>query len=225
MQLQALPTTYVVRHGETAWSVSGQHTGRTDLPLTARGEQDAVRLGARLRGLTFADVFTSPLQRAARTCALAGFGAVAKIDPDLREWDYGRYEGLRTAQIVAERPGWELFRDGCPEGETPEQVGKRVDRVTDRLREVRGDVLLFSSGHVLRALAARWLGLEVAFGRFLLLSTVSVSALGYEHNSSQPVIRLWNEVCQHSTSNTDLAVIGSKSDAFKPPAEIAGAAS
>ena len=190
---EALPVVYLARHGETAWSLSGQHTGRTDLPLTERGEANARALGARLGGLSFAKVFTSPLQRAVRTCELAGFGAVAEIDPDLVEWDYGQYEGRRTAEIHAERPDWQLFRDGCPGGESPNQVGGRADRVVERLRVVKGDVLVFSSGHFLRVFAARWLGLDAAGGRYLLLSTASLSALGYEHHQAEPVIRLWNE--------------------------------
>jgi probable phosphoglycerate mutase len=187
------PIIYLARHGETAWSLSGQHTGLTDLPLTERGERNARRLGERLRGLKIAKVFTSQLQRAARTCELAGFRAAAEVDCDLLEWDYGQYEGRRTVEIHAERPDWQLFRDGCPGGETPAQVGVRADRVVSRVRAVRGDVLLFSSGHFLRVLAARWLGLEPGAGRYFLLSTASLSALGYEHNLSQPVIRLWDE--------------------------------
>jgi broad specificity phosphatase PhoE len=188
-----LPKLYLVRHGETAWSLSGQHTGRTDLPLTERGERNARSLGERLNGLTFAAVLTSPLRRAARTCELAGFGAAAEVDRDLLEWDYGRYEGRRTAEIHAERPDWQLFRDGCPGGESPQQVGVRAERLVNRVRAVRGDVLLFSSGHFLRVFAARWLGLEPGAGRYLLLSTASLSALGYEHDRSEPVIRLWND--------------------------------
>jgi broad specificity phosphatase PhoE len=190
---EALPVIYLARHGETAWSLSGQHTGRTDLPLTERGERNASRLGERLRGLTLARVFTSPLQRAARTCELAGFGTVAEVDGDLLEWNYGDYEGRRTIEIHAERPDWQLFRDGCPSGESPDQVGARADRVVSRVRAIQGDVLLFSSGHFLRVFAARWLGLEPAGGRYFLLSTASLSTLGYEHNLSEPVIRLWNE--------------------------------
>jgi broad specificity phosphatase PhoE len=190
---EALPVIYLARHGETAWSLSGQHTGLTDLPLTERGERNASRLGERLRGLTFARVFTSPLQRAARTCELAGFGAVAAVDGDLLEWNYGYYEGRRTVEIHAERPDWQLFRDGCPGGESPDQVGARADRVVSHVRAIQGDVLVFSSGHFLRVFAARWLGLEPAGGRYFLLSTASLSALGYEHNLSEPVIRLWNE--------------------------------
>jgi len=190
---EVLPVLYVARHGETAWSLSGQHTGLTDLPLTPNGERNARRLGERLKGMTFAGVFTSPLQRAARTCELAGFGAVAEIDPDLVEWNYGQYEGLRSADILAERLDWQLFRDGCPGGESPAQVGERADRVVQRVRAVRGNVLLFSSGHFIRVLAARWLALGPgSAGKYFLVTTASLSALGYEHKLSQPVIRLWN---------------------------------
>ena len=190
---QTLPTIYLARHGETAWSLSGQHTGLTDLPLTEHGERNARQLGNRLSGLAFAKVFTSPLQRAVRTAELAGFTAVAEVDRDLLEWNYGDYEGRRTTEIHVERPDWQLFRDGCPGGESPSQVGARADRVVRRIRALEGDVLVFSSGHFLRVLAARWLALEPAAGRFLLLSTASVSALSYEHDLSEPVIRLWND--------------------------------
>ena len=193
---EAFPVLYLARHGETAWSLSGQHTGLTDLPLTERGERNARQLGERLKGLSFAKVFTSPLQRAVRTCELAGFGGAAEVEPGLLEWDYGRYEGRTTADVHRERPGWYLFRDGCPDGESPEQVGARADRVVSRVRAVQGDVLLFSSGQFLRVLAARWLGLPPGAGRYFLLSTASLSALGYEHNLSQPAIRLWDDT-QH----------------------------
>ena len=188
-----LPITYLARHGETAWTLTGQHTGRTDIPLTERGESNARRLGERLKSLTFARVFTSPLRRAVRTCELAGFAAAATVDPDLVEWNYGEYEGRRTAEIRLERPDWQLFRDGCPGGEMPDEVGVRADRMVSRVRAAQGDVLLFSSGHFLRVLAARWLGLEPGAGRFFLLSTASLSALGYEHDLTQPVIRLWDD--------------------------------
>jgi len=197
---EELPIIYLARHGETAWSLTGQHTGLTDLPLTERGERNARQLGERLRGLTFAKVYTSPLQRAARTCELAGFGAVAEVDRDLVEWDYGQYEGRRTAEIRAERPDWLLFRDGCPGGESPAQVSARADRVVSRLRAVQGDVLLFSSGHFIRVLATRWIGLEVtASARRFMLSTASLSAVGYENELARPVIRLWNETNHVST--------------------------
>jgi len=187
------PTVYLARHGETEWSLSGQHTGRTDLPLTARGEANARALGERLAGLSVAKVFTSPLQRAARTCELAGFGALAETMADLVEWDYGDYEGLRTADIHKTRPNWQLFRDGCPNGEMPYEIGARADRVIARLREVEGDALCFSSGHFLRVLAARWITQPPGHGAMLLLSTASLSALSYEHSLDEPAIRLWND--------------------------------
>jgi broad specificity phosphatase PhoE len=189
-----LPVIYLARHGETAWTLTGQHTGLTDLPLTPQGERNAQGLRGRLTDLVFARVFTSPLQRARRTCALAGFGDVAEIDRDLVEWNYGAYEGLRTAEIRAERPDWELFRDGCPGGESPAQVSARADKVVSRVRAVKGDVLLFSSGHFIRVLASRWIGIEPSVNsRFFLLSTASLSAVGYEQDLSRPVIRLWND--------------------------------
>jgi broad specificity phosphatase PhoE len=190
---QSLPIIYLARHGETEWSLSGQHTGLTDLPLTPRGEENAQRLAPRLAHITFARVFTSPLRRASKTCDLAGFGSAAEILPDLVEWNYGAYEGKRTAEIHAERPDWQLFRDGCPNGESPTQVGERADRVIKKVRAIEGNVLIFSSGHFLRALAARWLGLSASAGAYFLLSTASLSALSYEHNLSEPVIRLWND--------------------------------
>lgn len=187
-----LPVVYLARHGNTAWTHSGQHTGLTDLPLTPDGERNAVRLGERLKGLTFAKVFTSPLQRAARTCELAGFEA-AETDPDLVEWNYGRYEGLTLAQILQQRPDWDLFRDGCPEGELPQQIGERAYRMVQRTRSITGNVLLFSSGHFIRVLTACWLGMGSAGGRFFLLSPASLSALSYEHNLSRPAVRLWDD--------------------------------
>jgi probable phosphoglycerate mutase len=165
----------------------------TDLPLTAQGEVEARQLGERLEGLAFAGVLTSPLQRAVRTCELTGFGSAAQVEPDLLEWNYGTYEGLTSADIRAEHPDWQLFRDGCPGGESPDQVGARADRVARRVRAMQGDVALFSSGHFLRVFAARWLGLEPGAGRYFLLGTASLSAVGYEHGRSEPVIRFWNE--------------------------------
>ena len=188
-----LPLIYLARHGETAWSLTGQHTGLTDLALTDLGERNAQRLGGRLSGIVFERVFTSPLRRARRTCELAGFGAVAEIDPNLLEWNYGDYEGRRSVEIHAERPDWQLFRDGAPGGESPEQVAERADRVVDRLRAVPGNVLIFSSGHFLRVLAGSWIGIEPYEARSLMLSTGSLSVLGYEHNLEQPVIKLWND--------------------------------
>ena len=190
---EALPLVYLARHGETAWSLSGQHTGRTDLPLTGRGEDQARALGERLHGLVFAKVLTSPSQRAVRTCALAGFGATADTDPDLAEWDYGAYEGRRTAEILTERPDWQLFRDGAPGGEVAEQVAARADRAIARIRAVHGNVLVVSSAHISRVLAARWLGLPPSGGRYFFLGTASLSLLGYEHDMTEPIIRLWND--------------------------------
>lgn len=190
----ALPEVYMARHGNTAWTVTGQHTGLTDLPLTPDGERNARKLGERLKGMMFAKVWTSPLQRASRTCELSGFGSVAEADPDLVEWNYGQYEGLTSAQILKERPDWDLFRDGCPGGESPAQIGERADRVVERVRSIPGNVLLFSSGHFIRVLAARWLGLGPGVGaRYFLLNPASLSALSYEHNLSRPVLRLWND--------------------------------
>jgi probable phosphoglycerate mutase len=191
---EVLPVVYLARHGETAWTLSGQYTGFTDLPLTERGERNARRLEERLGGLTFAKVFTSPLQRARRTCELAGFGAVAEIDENLVEWNYGDYEGRHSADVHSERPDWELFRDGCPGGESPAEAAARADRVVSRVCAVPGDVLLFSSGHFIRVIATRWIGLEVtANARRFMLSTASLSAVGYEKELSRPVIRLWND--------------------------------
>jgi broad specificity phosphatase PhoE len=192
-----LPIIYLARHGETAWTLTGQHTGLTDLPLTEAGERNARGLGERLKGLTFAKVFCSPLKRALRTCELAGFGAAAEIDADLVEWNYGDYEGLRGVEIRVKRPEWQLFRDGCPGGESPQQVSLRADRVVSRVRAVQGDVLLFSSGHFIRVLASRWIGIEpTVHARSFMLSTASLCALGYENDLSRSVIRLWNDT-QH----------------------------
>jgi probable phosphoglycerate mutase len=181
---------FVIRHGETAWSLSGQHTGTTDLPLTDNGRRLAERLRSVLAAETFARVFVSPRQRARETCNLAGLGKAAIIDPDLAEWDYGEYEGLTTRQIQDRAPGWMVFRDGCPGGETPEQVGMRVDRVIDRVRAVAGNVALFAHGHVLRVVAARWIGLPVLAGQHFLLDTGTLCVLGDYHDV--PAIRSWN---------------------------------
>ena len=194
---------YLARHGGTAWTLTGQHTGLTDLPLTPRGQEEARSLTRRLHGSTFARVFTSPLQRAVRTCELAGFGAVAETDGDLVEWNYGRYEGLRTVEIQAQRPDWQLFRDGCPGGESPEQAAARADRVVLKARAVAGEVLLFSSGHFLRLLAARWLGMDPDRAGCFVLSTASLSILGYEHGLNEPVIRLWNQVSWEQSESRD----------------------
>ena len=190
---------YLMRHGETAWSLSGQHTGRTDIPLTEQGEQDARKLAERLRAVKFSRVFTSPLQRARRTCELAGLGDVAEVEPDLAEWDYGDYEGQRPVDIRKARPDWNVFRDGCPGGESPAQVSGRADRVIARLRTLEGDIAIFSHGHFGRVLAARWIGLELRQAQHLLLSTASVSILGYEHNVAEvPAIVSWNVTSKES---------------------------
>ncbi|MGQ0698618.1 MAG: histidine phosphatase family protein [Panacagrimonas sp.] len=188
-----LPQVYLVRHGETAWSLSGQATGCTDIALTERGERNAQTLRARLRESSFVEVLTSPLQRARRTAELAGFGERARVDADLAEWDYGAYEGRRTADIRAERPGWTLLGDDCPGGETLSSVGLRADRVIGRLRALDGDALVFAHRDILRVLAARWLGLHAVEARRLYLTTASVSVLGYHHDLDEPVIRLWND--------------------------------
>jgi broad specificity phosphatase PhoE len=188
-----VPKIYLVRHGETAWSLSGQHTSRTDIPLTERGEQQAQRLGEILRRTEFAQIWSSPLQRARRTCEAAGLGSNMRIDPALTEWSYGEYEGVTSAEIRARRPGWNVFRDGCPGGESPEQVSARADQVVGRLRAMDGKIAVFSHGHFLRALAARWIALAVGEGQRLLLQTASLSILSCEHNNpEEPVIALWN---------------------------------
>lgn len=199
--ISAFPSVYLARHGETAWTVTGQHTGRTDLPLTEHGECTARRLWQRLSRLSFAKVLTSPMQRAMRTCELAGFGSVAVVDGDLDEWDYGKYEGRLTADILAEHPGWELFREGCPDGELPREVAERADRVVEQVRAAAEIVLLFSSGHFLRMLAARWTGIESVHARSLMLDTASLSVLGYEHSLSQPAIQLWIDTHHVLTAN------------------------
>ena len=181
----------VVRHGETEWSRAGRHTGRTEVPLTEKGREQAEAVGAALRDRDFALVLTSPLGRALETCRLAGFGDHAQQRGELMEWDYGAYEGRTTAEIREGRPGWTLWRDGVPEGETVGQVGERVDRVLDEVRAADGDALLFAHGHVLRVLTARWLGLEPDAGRLFALDPATLSTLGYERETA--VIQLWNE--------------------------------
>ncbi len=187
------PRVYLARHGETAWTISRQHTGRTDIPLTARGEANARSLGERLKGETFELVCVSPLGRACRTCELAGFSAHARPEADLLEWDYGADEGRTTAEIRTDRPGWYLFRDGCPGGESVDAVGARADRVVARLRAARGRVILFGHGHFFRVLAARWLGLPPGDARYFWLGTAALSILGYEHTLDEPAILLWND--------------------------------
>ena len=180
----------LVRHGETEWSRDGRHTGRTDIPLTAEGRRQAEVLRAPLHAWQFALVLSSPLQRALETCRLAGYGSNAQVRPELMEWDYGRYEGLTTRQILADNPGWSLWRDGAPDGETPADVGRRVDRVVSEVRQTAGDVLIFAHGHVLRVLTARWLDEPPEGGRHYALQTATRSVLSYEHED--PVIIQWN---------------------------------
>jgi broad specificity phosphatase PhoE len=189
----ALPSVYLVRHGETAWSLSRQHTGRTDIPLTERGERDASALRARLQSMRFAAVLSSPLKRARHTAELAGFADRIVNDDDLLEWDYGAYEGLRTSEIRAKQPGWNPFTDGCPGGETVADVGVRADRVIARVRVLRGNSILFAHRDILRVLAARWIALPAVEGRRLYLETASVSVLGYDHDPGEPVIRGLND--------------------------------
>jgi probable phosphoglycerate mutase len=181
---------WLIRHGETAWSLSGAHTGRTDIPLTAMGEERASKIGGRLAGQKFALVLVSPLQRARRTCELAGYGAQAVVTPDLLEWNYGSYEGRTTDEIRSERPGWSLFRDGVPEGETIEEVAVRARRAIERAAAADGDTALFAHGHILRILTACWLGLPPEDARLFALGTAGISTLGYERETR--VITRWN---------------------------------
>lgn len=189
----AMRTLWLLRHGETPWTILGRHTGRTDVPLTPRGERQAGALSHRLTGQTFALVLTSPLLRARQTCRLAGYSSVAELEPDLVEWDYGAYEGRTSAEIHAEQPGWTIWQAGAPGGETPGDVGLRADRVIARALEASGDVALFAHGHLLRVLAARWIGRPPSAGGSVALDTASVSMLGFERE--QRVIRHWNEIC------------------------------
>lgn len=185
------PTVYLARHGETEWSKSGRHTGRTDVPLTPEGEADGRRLGERFRGISFARILSSPLARARRTAELAGFSP--EIEPDLLEWDYGEYEGKTSTDIRSTRPDWILFRDGCPSGESVAGIGVRVDRLAAKLKSLTGDILCFAHGHLLRVLAARWVGQPVGFAGSLLLGTASMSVLSFDHNNrDEPAIRVWN---------------------------------
>ena len=189
----ALPRIYLVRHGETAWTLTAQHTGRTDLALNEQGERQARELAARLAALRIDHILSSPLQRARRTAELALPDASIEADDDLMEWDYGAYEGRSTVDIEVERPGWRLFRDGCPGGETLDSVGVRADRVIGRIRGRGGNVAVVAHREILRILAARWIGLAAIEGRRLLLATAAVGTLGYDHDLTEPVIHVWNE--------------------------------
>ena len=200
-------TLHLIRHGETTWALSGRHTGQTEVALTEHGEQDSRRLQARLRAVGFRHVFTSPRLRARRTCELAGLDALARVEPDLAEWDYGDFEGLTTAEISERHPGWNVFRDGCPGGESPAQATARADRLLARLRRLEGDVALFSHGHFGRVLGVRWIGLPVLEAQHFLLGTASLSLLGHEHDrADQPAIALWNDVSHKMSTLSSAAV-------------------
>lgn len=184
---------YLMRHGETEWSHSGQHTGLTDIALTENGESAARKLGTRIQHLSFTHVITSPLKRATQTCELASLQGTVEFESGLAEWDYGDYEGKTTDEIRRSRPDWNLFRDGCPGGETPQQVSGRAGRIVNRLRTLCGNVALFSHGHFGRVLGAKWIGLSVEQSQHLILDTASLSVLSYEHDRiEEPVIALWN---------------------------------
>ena len=194
MSVVATPDVWLIRHGETEWTVSRRHTGLTDLPLTPAGEKQARALRSRLQMVSFVGVYYSPLQRAAHTCELAGYGLVSEVDQNLLEWNYGDYEGKRRPEILADRPDWIIFRDGCPNGESPADVAARADHFISRIRKATGNVAVFSSGHFLRVLIARWLGFDASVGRYFKLGTGGLTVLGYDHEStSEPVIRLLNE--------------------------------
>jgi probable phosphoglycerate mutase len=182
---------YLIRHGETEWTVLGKHTGNTDIPLTAQGEEDAKKIRDYLKGVGFQKVLVSPLQRAKETCRLSGFFSHALIDEDLREWDYGRYEGLTTSEIRKENPSWTIFSQGAPDGESIADIGARANRVLGRVCSIPGDVAIFSSGHILRSIAARWLGMPVSFGKHLILNPASISILGFERET--PALIQWNQ--------------------------------
>jgi probable phosphoglycerate mutase len=188
-----LPRLYMIRHGNTDWSETHRFTGRTDLPLNAHGEQNACLLASRLRGLSFSRIFTSPLQRARKTCELAGFASAAEIDPDLLEWNYGEIEGKFSPEIHRERPTWDLFTNGAPGGESPQDIGSRADHFIAKVRQTTGDAIAFASGHIIRVIAARWIGLPVEGAGKLLCSTASIGILSYEHDLNRPAIQLWND--------------------------------
>jgi broad specificity phosphatase PhoE len=193
MTTATAPRIWLARHGETEWSRAGKHTGRRDISLTPEGEQEARKLGARLRRIPFATILTSPLQRARKTCEIAGFGATAEPDPDLMEWNYGDYEGLTSSEIRAKRPTWHLFRDGCPGGERLEDVVVRADRAIARLRSSPGDALVFAHGHLLRVLAVRWAGIPAELGGRFSLAPAAVSTFSTDAASGDPVIERWND--------------------------------
>ena len=213
---------FAIRHGETEWSLNGRHTGTTDIPLTDNGRRLAALLRQALSLRTFALVLVSPLQRARETCELAGVDAHASIEPELIEWNYGKYEGLTPTQIHEQAPGWLIFRDGCPGGETPEEIGARVDRVIARARAAEGDVALFAHGHVLRVLAARWLGLPASAGERFLLDTGTLSVL--DHYRGIPALKTWNAplvgyvtpIAEHASEMSGMATIRTHVEMTKP---------
>lgn len=197
-----LPMLFLARHGDTAWTETGQYTGRTNLALNARGEMRARQIGAELSRFSFAHVFSSPLQRAFRTCELAGYGGVATVDADLVEWDYGRFEGKLSAEIQSERPGWKLFRDGCPDGESPQMVAGRSKKFIERVRSLEGNVLAFSSGHIIRMIAASWLALPPEAGALFHCRPASAGVLGYGHGKrDEPMLIVWNHIAQETDLN------------------------
>jgi probable phosphoglycerate mutase len=190
--MSVLPTVYLARHGETEWSKSGQHTSLTDLPLTPQGEEAGRRLKTRLEGITFSHVFSSPLKRARQTAELAGF-ATPEIEPALIEWNYGDFEGLKGKEIAARYPGWNLFRNGTPNGESPAQIIERVDHFIDRLKQLNGNVLCFAHGHILRCLASRWIDQSLTLATCMLLGTATLSILSFNHDRlEEPAIKVWN---------------------------------
>ena len=194
---------YLIRHGETEWALTGQHTGRTDIPLTQNGENEARELGKYLRDIQFSQVLTSPLKRARQTCDLVGLDHVPEIEPDLDEWAYGDYEGKRAVNIRQERPDWNVFRDGCPNGEMPGQICDRADRLLDRLRTLKGNIALFSHGQFGGVLATRWIGLTVNEAQHFHLDTASISIFAFDsHHPTVPVIALWNNspLAKYSTT-------------------------
>jgi broad specificity phosphatase PhoE len=190
---QLLPRLFLIRHGNTEWAEVHRFTGRTDLPLNERGEAKARELATRLAGISFVRVFVSPLQRARKTCELAGFGAAAQVDSDLLEWDYGEIDGKFSAEIYRQRPNWELFRDGAPGGESPSDVTQRADHFIEKVRQITGDVAAFTSGHIGRVIGARWIGIGAEGAGKLLFSTAGVGILSYEHDIEHPAIQLWND--------------------------------
>jgi len=191
-----LPRIYIVRHGQTLWSINGKHTGITDIPLTKKGEEQAGYLKKYLSNKKFVSVLSSPLKRSLKTCEIAGYKNVCEVRDELREWNYGDYEGIKTSEIKNKMASWNLFEHGCPNGETIQEVEKRADEIISEIKSKNGDVLIFSHGHFLRILAARWIGVDADIAKHLLLGTAAMSVLGYDHNLNEPAILLWNDMDQ-----------------------------